>query len=103
MSIQPRTEAEIAIGAISGVIKERQERPIYLRVGWLDGKLDVRQVEYLTAEEFARLAKVETRTVYTWLEKRLFPFHKPPGTGQVLININDALAWIESGAVTKED
>ena len=61
MSMQPRTEAEIAIGAISDAIKGRQTRPIYLRVGWSDGHLDVRQVEYLTAEEFAQLAKVEKR------------------------------------------
>jgi len=103
MSTQPRTEAEIAIGAISEVIKGRMTRPIYLRVEMQPGGLDIRQVEYLTAEEFAQLVKVEPRTVYTWFEKRLIKYHKPKGTGQNLIDLNDALAWIESGAVARED
>lgn len=102
MSTQLRTEAEIAIGAISDVIKGKMTRPIYLRVEMQPGGLDIRQVEFLTAEEFAALVKVEARTVYTWFEKRLIPFYKPKGTGQNLIDINDALAWIESGAVMKE-
>src|ERR1043165_6636746 len=102
MSSQPRTEAEVAIGAISDVIKSRMTRPLYLRVEMTPGGLAIRQVEYLTAEEFAQLVKVEPRTVYTWFEKKLIKYHKPKGTGQNLIDLNDALAWIEAGAVTKD-
>jgi excisionase family DNA binding protein len=105
MSFQPRTEAEIAIQAISGVIKSRLTRPVYVRLFWDEeaGRLQVEQVEYLTTEEFAALVKADKRTVYTWFEKRLLPFYKPNGTGQNLIDINDALAWISAGKVTKTD
>jgi excisionase family DNA binding protein len=103
--MQPRTEAEIAIGAISNVIKGRLTKPIYLRASWdaEAGRLAIEQVEYLTAEEFAPLVKVEPRTVYTWFEKNLIKSYKPPGTGQRLINLNDAIEWIESGAAAMEE
>ncbi len=98
-----QTEAEIAIKALSDVIAGRISRPLFLKAGYCDGRLAISQVEYLTPEELAQLAKVKPRTVYLWIEKRLFPFSKPPGTGQVLIAFNDALDWIESGMVKVEE
>jgi excisionase family DNA binding protein len=98
-----RTEAEIAIKALSDVIAGRMSRPLFLKAEHYDGRLAISQVEFLTPEELAQLAKVKPRTVYLWIEKRLFPFSKPPGTGQVLIAFNDALAWIESGVVKVEE
>jgi len=98
-----RTEAEIAIKALSDVIAGRINRPIFLKAEHRDGRLVISQVEFLTPEELAQLAKVKPRTVYLWIEKRLFPFSKPPGTGQVLIAFNDALDWIESGVVKIEE
>src|ERR1051325_3751701 len=99
MSTQPRTEAEIAIAAISDVIRGRMTRPIYLRVSNAGGKISVEQVEYLTAQEFAQLAKVEPRTVYSWIQDGRITYYQPVGMGQKLISLSDALQWIESGAV----
>jgi excisionase family DNA binding protein len=98
-----RTETENAIQALSDVIAGRMTRPIFIRAEHCDGRLAISQVEFLTPEEMAQLAKVKLRTVYLWIEKRLFPFSKPPGTGQVLIALKDALAWIESGMVKVEE
>src|SRR5436853_7094482 len=97
------TEAEIAIRTLSNVIADRMGRPVFLKAECCDGRRAIRQVEFLTPEELAQLAKVKPRTVYLWIEKRLFPFSKPMGTGQVLIAFNDALAWIESGVVKVEE
>ena len=98
-----RTESESAIEALSDVIAGRMSRPLFLKAEHCDGRLAISQVEFLTPEEMAQLAKVKLRTVYLWIEKRLFPFSKPPGTGQVLIAFNDALDWIESGMVKVEE
>src|SRR5437868_14978012 len=96
-------EAENAITALSDVIAGRMNRPIFLKAEYANGRLAISQVEFLTPEELAQLAKVKLRTVYLWIEKRLFPFSKPLGTGQVLIALKDALAWIESGMVMVEE
>src|SRR5436309_9834535 len=97
------TEAEIAIKALSDVIAGQMSRPIFLKAEYCDGRLAISQIEFLTPEELAQLAKVKPRTVYLWIEKRLFPFSKPRGTGQVLIAFNDALDWIESGVIRVEE
>jgi len=96
-------EAETALKTLSDVIAGRMSRPLFLKAKYNDGRLAISQIEFLTPEELAQLAKVKPRTVYSWIEKRLFPFSKPPGAGQVLIALNDALDWIESGMVKLED
>lgn len=93
---------EAAIKALGDAVANRLARPIYLRVEMRDGHLDISQVEYLTPEELAQLAKVNSRTVYGWLDKGLLRFCKPAGTGQNLIPLRAALHWIDSSAVVKE-
>ena len=93
---------ESVFRAIGDAIKGQMARPLYLKIEMLDGQLDISQVEYLTAEEFAALVKVDSRTVYSWFDKGLLKFCKPAGTGQNLIPLRSALHWIDSSETVKK-
>ncbi|HKA22751.1 MAG TPA: helix-turn-helix domain-containing protein [Blastocatellia bacterium] len=97
-----RTDAEIVIKTLSDVIKGRIARPIYLKIEHREGDLSIEQVEYLTPDELAQLMRVEARTVYSWFDKGVLGFCKPAGTGQNLISLRSALAWIDSSVGLKE-
>lgn len=93
---------ERAIKALAGAISEHITRPVYLRFEMRDGQLAVSQVEYLTPEEFAPIARVDRRTVYDWIDKGLLSFCKPQGTGQNLIPLHKAIQWIDSSETVRE-
>lgn len=61
--------------------------------------MECRQIEFLTPEQLAELAHVETRTVYSWVEKANengLKFYRAPGTGGVLFEISEVLEWIRN-------
>ena len=58
-----------------------------------------KQVEFLTPEQLAELMHVETRTVYSWIEKAQengLKFYRAPSTRGVLFEINEVLEWIRN-------
>lgn len=95
-----QAEAMTVIQSLTNVIASQMTKPVLLRAEYRDGRLEINQIEFLTVEEFAKMVKVEMRTVYLWIEKRMISFYKPKGTNQNLIALSDALAWLESGKVS---
>jgi excisionase family DNA binding protein len=82
------------------LLTQRRERPIYFQIIEREnGKIECCQVEFLTPEQLADLAHVETRTVYSWVEKAQengLKFYRAPGTRGVLFEINEVLEWIRN-------
>jgi hypothetical protein len=87
------------IKSLSGEIKRTLQRPIYIQIDQESGEVSIKQIEFLTPEQLAELAHVETRTVYSWIEKAQdngLKFYRAPGTRGVLFEINEALEWIRN-------
>ena len=94
------TVEKTSVEQLIDLLTKRRERPVYLQIlEGENGKLECRQVEFLTPEQLADLAHVETRTVYSWIEKSQengLKFYRPPGTRGVLFEINEVLEWIRN-------
>jgi len=91
----------VYLDAIQVKVKSQgRERPVYLQiVEGGRGKLECRQIEFLTPEQLADLAHVETRTVYSWIEKAEengLKFYRAQGTRGVIFEINEVLEWIRN-------
>lgn len=87
------------IERLSGEIKRNLTRPVYLQIAQESGDVSIKQIEFLTPEQLAELAHVETRTVYSWVEKANdngLKFYRAPGTRGVLFEINEVLEWIKN-------
>lgn len=86
------------IDRLLDLLTTRRQQPVYLRIiEGEGGRLEFEQVEFLTTQEFASLARVEPRTVYSWIEKGIGPrWFQPEGTGTKLCDLNDAVDWIRS-------
>ena len=82
------------------LLAQRRERPVYLQIiEGQNGKLECRHIEFLTPEQLAELMHVETRTVYSWIEKAQengLKFYRAPNTRGVLFEINEVLEWIRN-------
>src|SRR5215217_7541732 len=92
------TEAEDKLLGLLSLLSQKRTAPLYLQINEReDGTFEFRQVEFLTPAELAQLCKVETRTVYSWLDKGLITAYTPPGTGGKLFDLTESLAWIKSG------
>lgn len=82
------------------LLTRRRERPVYFQIiEGKNGKMECRQVEFLTPEQLADLAHVDKRTVYSWIEKTNengLKFYRAPGTRGVLFEINEVLEWIRN-------
>jgi excisionase family DNA binding protein len=87
------------IKSLSGEIKRALRRPIYIQIAQESGNLSIKQVEFLTPEQLAELTHVETRTVYSWIEKAPgngLKFYRAPNTRGVLFEINEVMEWIRN-------
>jgi excisionase family DNA binding protein len=85
--------------SLSGEINRTLKRPIYIQIAQESDQVSIKQVEFLTPEQLAELAHVETRTVYSWVEKAQengLKFYRAPGTRGVLFEINEVLEWIRN-------
>lgn len=101
MSANAETEVEKnRVEQLIKLLTQRRERPVYFQIiEGQNGKLECQQVEFLTVEQLADLAHVETRTVYSWIEKAPengLKFYRAPGTRGVLFEINEVLEWIRN-------
>ena len=87
------------IKSLNGEIKRTLKRPIYIQIAQERGEVSIKQVEFLTPEQLAELMHVETRTVYSWVEKAQengLKFYRAPSTRGVLFEINEVLEWIRN-------
>ena len=87
------------IKLLSGEIKRTLTRPIYIQIAQESGGVNIKQVEFLTPEQLAELMHVETRTVYSWIEKAQengLKFYRAPNTRGVLFEINEVMEWIRN-------
>ena len=87
------------IKLLSGEIRRTLTRPIYIQIAQESGGVTIKQIEFLTPEQLAELVHVETRTVYSWIEKAQengLKFYRAPGTRGVLFEINEVLEWIRN-------
>ena len=87
------------IKSLSGEINRTLNRPIYIQIVQEGGQVTIKQIEFLTPEQLAALTHVETRTVYSWIEKAQengLKFYRAPGTRGVLFEINEVLEWIRN-------
>jgi excisionase family DNA binding protein len=95
--------ADEAIGALikqlSSEINRTLSRPVYIQIAPEGGQVNIKQVEFLTVEQLATMMHVETRTVYSWIEKAQengLKFYRAPNTRGVLFEINEVLEWIRN-------
>ena len=87
------------IKSLSCEIKRTLKRPIYIQIAQESSGVNIKQVEFLTPEQLAELMHVETRTVYSWIEKAQengLKFYRAPNTRGVLFEINEVLEWIRN-------
>ena len=87
------------IKSLSGEIKRTLKRPLYIQIAQEGGEVSIKQVEFLTPEQLAELMHVETRTVYSWIEKAQengLKFYRAPNTRGVLFEISEVLEWIRN-------
>ena len=50
---------------------------------------------FLTVKELAAMVRVKVRTVYSWVEGDLIPYHK---AGRITVfRLEEVLAWLERG------
>ena len=87
------------VKSLSSEIKRTLQRRIYIQIAQEGGEVSIKQVEFLTPEQLAELMHVETRTVYSWIEKAQengLKFYRAPNTRGVLFEINEVLEWIRN-------
>lgn len=49
---------------------------------------------YLTVKELAQMLRVKVRTIYSWVENDLIPYHKP---GRITIfRLDEITEWLET-------
>jgi excisionase family DNA binding protein len=99
MGVTVEESISTLIKSLSGEIKRSLKRPLYIQIAQESGQVSIKQVEFLTPEQLADLAHVETRTVYSWVEKAQengLKFYRAPGTRGVLFEINEVLEWIRN-------
>ena len=83
------------VNGLTEAFKSIGERPVYFEITTTRGRIGVRQVEFLNVEEFAQLAKVEPRTVHSWVQRGVAPpCYRPPGSRSILFDIAEAVEWI---------
>lgn len=92
---QPLNAADALIDSLTTAVKLARERPVYFQITTRQGRIDVRQVEFLSVEELAQLAKVEPRTVHGWVQRGIGPpSYRPPGSRSILFDLAEAVEWI---------
>ena len=100
MSTEEEATIQRVIERLAEEIKQGFSRPIYFQVMQeARGKVSLRQIQFITPEQLAELCHVETRTVYSWIEKAQengLKFYRAPNTRGVLFEINEVMEWIRN-------
>lgn len=88
------------------LLTTRRERPVYFQIiEGENGKLECRQVEFITPEQFAQLRNVSRRTVYGWIDKAsepgkdpldfVPPMYRQPNASGIVFDLHEAVLWIK--------
>jgi excisionase family DNA binding protein len=97
MSAEGSNQSELE--SITSALRDSLARPVYLRVAKDPrGELAIEHVVFLTVEQFAELAHVERRTVYSWVERAEkigLKVYRPPGSRGILFELNEVLDWLK--------
>jgi excisionase family DNA binding protein len=48
---------------------------------------------FLTVKELAEMLRVKVRTIYSWVEADLIPYHKPGRT--MIFRLDEIIDWLE--------
>ena len=48
---------------------------------------------FLTVKELAEMLRVKVRTIYSWVEGDLIPYHKPGRT--TIFRLDEIMEWLE--------
>jgi hypothetical protein len=100
------TVEKTSVERLIDLLTTRRERPTYLQIiEGEKGKLECRQVEFITPEQFAQLRNVSRRTVYTWIEKAsekgadplafVPPMYRQPNASGIVFDLHEAVLWIK--------
>jgi hypothetical protein len=100
-------QATEKIDQLLDLLTTKRDRPVYLEIRQRpDGTMDFSQVEFITPEQLAKLAHVETRTIYAWMAKEsgasepggfVPPIYRMPGTRKILFDLHESIRWIKGG------
>jgi excisionase family DNA binding protein len=96
------TDASIqkSVESLTSALTNSMTRPLYFRIAkGPRGELAIDQIVFLTPEQFADLAHVERRTVYSWVERAEkigLKFYRPPGSRGILFELNEVLDWLKT-------
>jgi excisionase family DNA binding protein len=100
MSTGVETTIQRVIESLAEEIRQGLSRPVYFQVMQEPGgKVSIRHIQFITPEQLAELCHVETRTVYSWIEKAQengLKFYRAPSTRGVLFEINEVMEWIRN-------
>jgi predicted regulator of amino acid metabolism with ACT domain len=97
---------EPAVEQLIDLLTSRRERPVYFQINeGKSGKLECRQVEFITPEQFAELRKVDRRTVYSWIDKAnevgkdplefVPPIYSQAHARGIVFDLHEAVLWIK--------
>jgi len=95
-----------SVEQLINLLTTRHERPIYFQIiEGENGKLECRQVEFITPEQFAQLRNVSRRTVYGWIDKAsepgkdpldfVPPMYRQPNASGIVFDLHEAVLWIK--------
>jgi len=99
MSVTTDESIGALVKLLSGEINRALHRPIYIQIAQERSGVSIKQIEFLTPEQLAELMHVETRTVYSWIDKAQengLKFYRAPSTRGVLFEINEVMEWIRN-------
>jgi hypothetical protein len=106
MPSEQSRQIQRTIEAVMQEMRSTLEKPVYLQINSKkNGTLSIRNIQFLTLEEFAVLCRVEGRTVRSWLEraeKTGLKCYRPPGSRGIRFEVNEAMEWIQNHSNLEE-
>ena len=87
-----------ALLSLATAVSSTLTKPIFFTVERDEsGEMVIRQIEFLTTDEFAALCKKDRKTVYAWIRQGIGPkWYQPVPFGDKLCLLSEALNWIMS-------
>jgi hypothetical protein len=100
MSAKVEAQEQItkALLSLATAVSSILTKPIFFVVERDEGgEMVIRQIEFLTTDEFAALCKKDRKTVYAWIRQGIGPrWFQPVPFGDKLCLLSEALDWIMS-------
>ena len=95
---EPQEQITKALLSLATAVSSTLTKPIFFAVERDEGgEMVIRQIEFLTTDEFAALCKKDRKTVYAWIRQGIGPkWYQPVPFGDKLCLLSEALDWIMS-------